>query len=69
MSASPLPTNAAPRITLRGDALLPVKGRLTRITGTILRSTIAEVRVGEQCLIRDPFTGGETLADVWLVFD
>ena len=47
-----------------GADLLPVKGRLTRVTGTIIRSTLSEVRIGEQCRLRDPFTGREIEAVV-----
>ncbi len=34
------------------------------MTGTIIRSTLTEVRIGEQCQLRDPFTGQEIEAVV-----
>ncbi|MEL6477488.1 MAG: FliI/YscN family ATPase [Pseudomonadota bacterium] len=54
---TPLDTKA-PRL-FYGEDLLPVKGRLTRVTGTIIRSTLSEVRIGEECRLRDPFSGQE----------
>lgn len=55
---------SGPEVFLPSGALLPVKGRITRITGTIICSTISDVRIGEQCLLRDPFTGRKSHAVV-----
>lgn len=57
-------TRVVPTNLLGGEDFLPVKGRLTRVTGTILHATVTEVRIGEECILRNPFTGEEILAEV-----
>ena len=46
----------------------PVKGRLTRVVGTLIHASIPEARLGELCLLRDP-ASGTTLAAEIIGFD
>ena len=42
----------------------PVKGRLTRVVGTLIHASIPEARLGELCLLRDPATDTTLAAEI-----
>lgn len=44
--------------------VLDVVGRVTQVTGTILRAAIAGARVGQLCILRDPDGGEDIKAEV-----
>ncbi|TIM30820.1 MAG: FliI/YscN family ATPase [Mesorhizobium sp.] len=52
------------RSGLRDDASRPRKGRVRRVTGTVIHATVEEVRIGEICELLDPRTGTATKAEV-----
>ncbi|WP_352485939.1 MULTISPECIES: FliI/YscN family ATPase [unclassified Mesorhizobium] len=52
------------RSALRNDASRPRKGRVRRVTGTIIHATVEEARIGEICELVDPRTGKTTKAEV-----
>ncbi|RWQ60112.1 FliI/YscN family ATPase [Mesorhizobium sp.] len=52
------------RSGLREDASRPRKGRVRRVTGTVIHATVEEVRIGEICELLDPRTGTATKAEV-----
>ncbi|TIQ32440.1 MAG: EscN/YscN/HrcN family type III secretion system ATPase, partial [Mesorhizobium sp.] len=52
------------RSGLRDDASRPRKGRVRRVTGTVIHATVEEVRIGEVCELLDPRTGTATKAEV-----
>lgn len=43
---------------------IEVRGRITRVQGTIVRATMSEARIGEEQLLRDPVTRAELKAEV-----
>ncbi|MER9654817.1 FliI/YscN family ATPase [Mesorhizobium sp. M0152] len=52
------------RSALRDDASRPSKGRVKRVTGTVIHATVEEARIGEICELVDPRTGKTTRAEV-----
>ncbi|TIN30178.1 MAG: FliI/YscN family ATPase [Mesorhizobium sp.] len=52
------------RSALRDDASRPRKGRVRRVTGTVIHATVEEARIGEICELVDPRTGKTTKAEV-----
>ena len=42
----------------------PLKGRVVKIIGTVIHAMVPEVRLGETCRLRDPYTRQELLAEV-----
>ncbi|MER8573402.1 FliI/YscN family ATPase [Mesorhizobium sp. M1338] len=52
------------RSALRDDASRPRKGRVKRVTGTVIHATMEEARIGEICELVDPRTGKTTRAEV-----
>lgn len=44
--------------------LIDVKGRVIQVVGTIIRASVPGVKVGEVCLLRDPWEGSEMQAEV-----
>ncbi|MER8466546.1 FliI/YscN family ATPase [Mesorhizobium sp. M1396] len=52
------------RSALRDDASRPRKGRVKRVTGTVIHATMEEARIGEICELVDPRTGKTTKAEV-----
>lgn len=52
------------RSNLRDDASRPRRGRVRRVTGTVIHATVEEVRIGEICDLLDPRTGKTTKAEV-----
>ncbi|TIO75789.1 MAG: FliI/YscN family ATPase [Mesorhizobium sp.] len=52
------------RSSLREDASRPRRGRVRRVTGTVIHATVEEVRIGEICDLLDPRTGKTTKAEV-----
>jgi type III secretion protein N (ATPase) len=52
------------RSLVRGTPTRPLKGMITRISGTTLEAAIGSVRVGELCRLRDPSSGAEGSAEV-----
>ncbi|TGQ68248.1 MAG: FliI/YscN family ATPase [Mesorhizobium sp.] len=52
------------RSALRDDASRPRKGRVKRVTGTVIHATMEEARIGEICELVDPRTGNTTRAEV-----
>lgn len=54
------------RLEARAARVDPVQvhGRLTRVQGTLLRATLEDALIGEECLIRDPITGDDLRAEV-----
>ncbi len=55
-----------PDLQARADLVDPlrVSGRITRLQGTLLRATLHDARIGEECLLRDPYTRVELRAEV-----
>lgn len=53
-----------PSINLPKGSLVPRRGRLTRLTGTILRARIEECFVGEMCVVKNPFSNSLSYAEV-----
>lgn len=45
-------------------AALKVNGRITRISGTVLHASMAEGRIGEEVILRDPITRHEMSAQI-----
>ena len=45
------------RSSLRDDVSRPRRGRVRRVTGTVIHATVEEVRIGEICDLLDPRTG------------
>lgn len=43
---------------------MEVIGRVTQVTGTIIRAAVAGARVGQLCILRDPEGGGDIKAEV-----
>ena len=58
--------NLGARLEARAARVEPVRvhGRLTRVQGTLLRATLEDALIGEECLIRDPITGDDLRAEV-----
>ncbi|KUM28949.1 type III secretion apparatus H+-transporting two-sector ATPase [Mesorhizobium loti] len=52
------------RSGLRDNASRPRRGRVRRVTGTVIHATVEEVRIGEICDLLDPRTGKATKAEV-----
>ncbi|RWA66687.1 FliI/YscN family ATPase [Mesorhizobium sp.] len=52
------------RSGLRDDASRPRRGRVRRVTGTVIHATVEEARIGEICELIDPRTGRTTRAEV-----
>jgi type III secretion protein N (ATPase) len=52
------------RNALAGTAPLQVTGRVTQVTGTIVRGAVPNSRIGEICILRNPLDGAETKAEV-----
>src|SRR5258705_13169993 len=52
------------RQTVRLAELRPVKGRVRRVLGIIVPATVADVRIGEICELRDPRSGRTLSAEV-----
>ncbi|AZO48763.1 MAG: FliI/YscN family ATPase [Mesorhizobium sp.] len=52
------------RSGLRDDASRPRRGRVRRVTGTVIHATVEEARIGEICELVDPRTGRTTKAEV-----
>src|SRR5262245_13396275 len=50
--------------TVRLAELRPVKGRVRRVLGIIVHATVADVRIGEICELRDPRSGRSLSAEV-----
>lgn len=44
--------------------LIDVKGRVIQVVGTIIRASVPGVKVGEVCVLRDPWEGSEMQAEV-----
>ncbi len=44
--------------------LIDVKGRVIQVVGTIIKASVPGVKVGEVCVLRDPWTGLESQAEV-----
>lgn len=40
------------------------KGRVVEVVGTLIKAAVPEVKIGEICLLRDPWTGEELQAEV-----
>jgi len=59
-------TGIVPRLrqTVRFAELRPVKGRVRRVLGIIVHATVADVRIGEICELRDPRSGRTLSAEV-----
>jgi type III secretion protein N (ATPase) len=49
---------------VRGTPTRPMKGVITRVSGTTIEAAITSVRVGELCRLRDPLSGTEGSAEV-----
>lgn len=49
---------------LQDARTVEVKGRVTQVTGTIIRAVVPRVRVGELCILRDPDGRFEMRAEV-----
>ena len=43
---------------------LELRGRITRITGAVIRARLPDGRIGEECILRDPVTRTEIRAEV-----
>src|SRR5215813_12791079 len=52
------------RQTVRLAELRPLKGRVRRVLGIIVHATVADVRIGEICELRDPRSGRSMSAEV-----
>src|SRR5438876_7735 len=52
------------RSSLRDDVSRPRRGRVRRVTGTVIHATVEEVRIGEICDLLDPRTGKTIKAEV-----
>jgi ATP synthase in type III secretion protein N len=63
---APMLTRILPdlRLRLREAEPRPLKGRLTRVVGTVIHAIIAEARLGELCQLRDPRSGADLAAEV-----
>ncbi|TIO53331.1 MAG: FliI/YscN family ATPase [Mesorhizobium sp.] len=57
------------RSSLREDASRPRRGRVRRVTGTVIHATVEEVRIGEICDLLDTRTGKTTKAEVVGIMD
>ena len=59
-------TEIVPRLrqSIRFAELRPVKGRVRRVLGIIVHATVADVRIGEICELRDPRSGRTLSAEV-----
>ena len=59
-------TEIVPRLrqTVRLAELRPLKGRVRRVLGIIVHATVADVRIGEICELRDPRSGRTLSAEV-----
>ncbi len=44
--------------------LIDVKGRVIQVVGTIIKASVPGVKVGEVCVLRDPWAGAEMQAEV-----
>ena len=54
------------RLDARGLQVEPlrVRGRITRVQGTVIRATVPDARIGEECVLRDPYDGSELRAEI-----
>src|SRR5262245_19694180 len=52
------------RQSVRFAELRPIKGRVRRVLGIIVHATVADVRIGEICELRDPRSGRTLSAEV-----
>ncbi|WP_373454498.1 type III secretion system ATPase SctN [Bordetella genomosp. 9] len=52
------------RASLAEARTIEVIGRVTQVTGTIIRAAVAGARVGQLCILRDPDGGGDIKAEV-----
>ena len=59
-------TNLSTRLRARAERIAPVevRGRILRIEGTMIRATLENARIGEECLLEDPVTGTQLTAEV-----
>jgi type III secretion protein N (ATPase) len=51
-------------LALHDTPTLQIKGRVTQVTGTIIRAVVPAVKVGEVCILRNPGEGMEMKAEV-----
>ncbi|MEO0763069.1 MAG: EscN/YscN/HrcN family type III secretion system ATPase, partial [Pseudomonadota bacterium] len=49
---------------VQGASLMEIRGRVRRVTGTIIEATVPGAQVGELCLLRGPAPGFELKAEV-----
>lgn len=52
------------QMALQDSTTMYVRGRVTQVTGTIIKAVVPRVRVGELCILRDPDSGHEMRAEV-----
>ena len=59
-------TSLSTRLRARAERVTPreVRGRILRIEGTMIRATLENARIGEECLLEDPETGQRLTAEV-----
>lgn len=50
--------------SLRACTPVDIRGRVVQVVGTIIKAVVPGVRVGELCLLRDPWDGWEIQAEV-----
>ena len=51
-------------LALQDTPTLQIKGRVTQVTGTIIRAVVPAVKVGEVCILRNPGEASEMKAEV-----
>ncbi len=54
------------RLRARADRVKPieVRGRILKIEGTLIRATLENARIGEECILEDPNSGQKMTAEV-----
>ena len=59
-------TSLSTRLRARAEKIAPrdIRGRILRIEGTMIRATLENARIGEECLLEDPETGRTLTAEV-----
>ncbi len=59
-------TSLSTRLRARAEKIAPqhIRGRILRIEGTMIRATLDNARIGEECLLEDPETGRTLTAEV-----
>lgn len=65
-STDPPPDALAEALRARASRVAPVelRGRITRISGCVIHARLADGRIGEECILRDPVSRVEMTAEI-----